>query len=200
MDNDYFKVSGVVALVLAVLFPVYWIIGLGTWSFDEHAMSEEFLTLSVWDGLFVLIGALEVWVYFALRKFLSHQFDASIYSVLLLIMAVLVVIFHATVIVDVLLATGQLSSIQDAMIGTAITIGLVSAYLYAIVALIFSIALLIRFISLSPLMKVFSVGLLIGSVFQLTIVLAVVNIFLWPALLIILAIQFLRGEQTVEVV
>ncbi|RTE85850.1 MULTISPECIES: hypothetical protein [Gammaproteobacteria] len=200
MDNQFIKLSGVAALVLAVLFPVYWILGLASWSFDEAAIIDDFLTLDGWDFLFVVIGALEIGVYLALRKFLSNQFDSAIYSILLIIMSVLVGLFHLTVVVDVLLALGPFESIQDEMMGTAITLGLVVLYLYAIVALFLAIALLARFTMLPVLMKLFAVGLLVSAVFQLTVVLAPVNVVIFPALLIILAIEFLRGEQVVEVV
>lgn len=199
-DSNLFRYGGVAAIVLAVLFPVYWLYVLGHGISSDSGIWGDFQTLNGWDALFVLIGALEILVYIVLRKYLSHHLNAGLFSALLWVMIGLVAIFHAFVVVDIVLATGLFSAYEEALIGAAIAGSLIVLFLFSVVSLIFAIALLTQFGSLPTLIKVFSIGLIVVAMIQLTVFLAMLNILLFPILLILLAIQFLRGEQSVDVV
>ncbi|CUS48018.1 MAG: hypothetical protein HLUCCO02_05550 [Idiomarinaceae bacterium HL-53] len=200
MDSNSFKPAGIAAIALAVLFPIYWLYVVSFSATYEGEFWLEFEQLNLWDLLFVVIGALEIWVYLAFRKLVSYQLNGSLLSILLLIMVGLVGLFHATVVVDLFIAFGLAGAFADTMITVAVTLGLVFLFLYAVVALIFALVMLKQFTSLSSLLKVFAVGLLVASVFQFTVVLGVLNILLFPILMIILSIEFFRGEQSIEVV
>ncbi|RUO36869.1 hypothetical protein CWE13_08460 [Aliidiomarina shirensis] len=201
MNTNAFKSAGFAAIALAILFPVYWLYAFGTLSAEsfEAAFQNDLTSLNGWDVLFVIIGALEIAVYVALAKLCRNQLNGNLPAVLLIIMAVVVGLFHATVVVDITLALG-LAALSDTLMNVTVIFGLICLFLYAVVAFIFAISMLIRFAQLSMPLKVFSVGLLIACVFQFTVVLGIVNIFLFPVLLIVLAIQFFRGDHEVEVV
>lgn len=196
MNTNTYKTAGVAAIILAVLFPIYWLQG----DLSLDALRADMMTLNGWDGLFVLIGGLEVAVYLALSRLSRDQMGGTLASVLLVIMAAMIGVFHATVLVDIVLGLGLLTGSVDTLVNTALIIGLVSLYLYAVAAFILAIALLLRFRDLSGLMRAFAVCMLIISVFQLTLVLGIFNIFLFPALMLLLAIYFLRGGHSIEVV
>lgn len=201
MNANSYKAAGFAAIVLAILFPVYWLYAFGTLSAEsfEVAFQEDLTTLNGWDALFVIIGVLEIAVYVALAKLCRNQLNGNLPAMLLIIMAVIVGLFHATVLVDISLALG-LANLSDTLMSVTVIFGLICLFLYAVVAFIFAISMLIRFAQLSMPLKVFAVGLLIACVFQFTVLLGVVNIFLFPVLLIVLAIQFFRDDHEVEVV
>ena len=201
MNTHSFKFAGIAAIALAILFPVYWLYAFGTLSAEsfEVAFQEDLTNLNGWDALFVVIGVLEIGVYVALAKLCRNQLNGGLPASLLIIMAVIVGLFHATVLVDISLALG-ITTLNDTLLSVTVIFSLICLFLYAVVAFIFAISMLLRFAQLAMPLKVFSVGLLIACVFQFTVVLGIVNIFLFPVLLIVLAIQFFRGNHEVEVV
>ncbi|WP_194756674.1 hypothetical protein [Aliidiomarina indica] len=202
MSSNPYKGAGIAALILAVLFPIYWLHPLhflAVSSFQE-ILRADVMTLNAWDGLFVLIGALEVYIYLMLARMCRDQLNGELPAVLLYVMAGFVVLFHATVLFDVAVALGVITELTDTMVALIAGVSLTFVMLYALVAVVFAITLLMRFVALSAVMKVFTIGLLSASFLQLTIVLGVANIFLFPILLVLLAIQFLRNDHSVEVV
>lgn len=201
MKSNFYQWAGMAALALAILFPIYWlgVFGLAIDNY-ENGFLENITTLDAWDVLFVIIGALEVFVYLALRQSFKDQIEGGLAAVALLVMAALVALFHLTVVVDISLSLGLLASYSDGLIEFVLIASLVILFLYAAVAFVFAIALLLRFAELSMLMKVFACGVLIMAVFQFTVILGIANIFLFPVLMLLIAVHFWRGEQTVEVV
>ncbi|TRW48385.1 hypothetical protein FM042_09425 [Aliidiomarina halalkaliphila] len=202
MNSNPYQWAGVAALLLAVLFPIYWLHPvnyLAVTNFQE-ILRDDLMTLNGWDALFVLIGALEVYVYVMLARMCKDQVNGELPAILLYVMAGIVVVFTSTVLFDVAVAVGLIpevtSSVMFLVLGASITL----LVLYSLVALIFAISLLIRFAALPTLIKIFAIGILLLSLMQLTIILAVVNVFLFPVLLVLLAIQFFRNDHSVEVV
>ncbi|MCH8493574.1 MAG: hypothetical protein LAT53_10110 [Idiomarina sp.] len=201
MNSNSYKAAGFAAIALAILFPIYWLYAFDSLSAESFATAFEndLRTLNGWDALFVTIGALEIAIYIALAKLCRDQFNGSLPAVLLIMMAAVVGLIHATVLVDISLAIGLLAP-SDTLINVTIMFSLICLFLYAVVAFIFAISMLVRFSQLSVPLKVFTIGLLVACVFQFTIVLGVINIFLFPVLMIVLAMHFFRGEHEVEVV
>lgn len=198
MNINLYKYAGMAAITLAVLFPLYWLYAITEFSMD--ALREDFLTLSAWDILFIVIGALEVFVYIALSRIFRDQMTGTLPSILLIIMAVLVAAFHSTVVVDMFLALGFGGDYADTIVTIAVVFSLICLFLYTLAAFIFSIVLLVRFSSLSVLMRFFAIGLLIACLVQFSIVFAALNTLLFPLLMLIVSIYFLRGGETVDVV
>src|SRR5699024_5899258 len=81
---------GYVAIALAVLFPLYWFTalwhGLGATSVTG-GLCADITRLGPMDGLFVLIGAMEVYLYLSFRRILKNQLEGGVCTVLLLLMA-----------------------------------------------------------------------------------------------------------------
>ncbi|WP_369742800.1 hypothetical protein AB8S08_11290 [Pseudidiomarina sp. PP-1MA] len=201
MDSTKYKLAGIAAIALAVLFPIYWIATFG-FIIDnaEMAFRADFLELSGWDILFVAIGALEIYVYFSLSKYFRDQIGGGLIANMLLAMAFSVALFHSTVAVDILLGLGLFPSITETIIDVTLVAGIVFLFLYCFALIGMCSAMFARFIALSTTLKLFAVGMLIAAVLQLTLVLAVVNIVLFPALMLLLAYHFLTDEHAVEVV
>ena len=202
MNRDH-ALPGYTAIALALLFPVYWVsaLGLSEQSFVE-AFRADVMSFSALDILFVLIGAMEIYVYLSLRKILLEQLHGNTPAALLLLMAIIVGIFHATVLFDVILAFGPTlaESTREHLVAASAIVAIAGLFIYAVLGIILSIALLVSKAEIPGLLKVFAVLLMVCCVLQLTIVLGVVNVMLFPVALLVLAVFFLRGGHEVEVV
>ena len=201
--NRNSALPGYTAIALALLFPIYWLsaLGLGEQSFLE-AFLADVTRVSARDALFVLIGAMEIYVYLALRKILLEHLHGSVPAILLLLMAVVVGLFHATVMFDVILAftPGLAEATREYLITACAVLAIAGLFVYAVLAVVLSITLLAGKIELPALLKVFAVLLLVCCLLHFTIVLGVINIILFPVALLVLAVFFLRGGHEVEIV
>lgn len=194
--------AGIAAASLAVLFPIYWIYAFGAIFSTNSAelIADDFLTLNGWDALFVIIGLLEIIVYIGLYKLCREQLNGGLSAILLLIMAAVIAVFHSTVVIDILLASGMVTSNSEAWMSWGVVISLSLLFFYAVVAFILAVTFLTRLSELSNIMKAFSFGLLVMCILQLTVVLAAANIVLFPILMVLVAIQFFRNDHSVEIV
>ena len=194
---------GYIAIILAVLFPIYWVsaLGFGDQSFFA-AFQADVTTLSARDALFVVIGVMEIYIYLSLRRIMLEQLHGSVPATLLLLMTIVVGIFHATVLFDIILAfsPGLAEPTVEYLVTASAVVGISGLLLYAVLALVLSLTLLVGKIELPALLKVFAALLMICCVLQLSIVLGLVNLLLFPVVLLVLAVFFLRGGHEVEVV
>jgi len=203
MKNEH-ALPGYLAVALALLFPLYWIAVFGAggdWNLYE-TVRADIMRLSGWDALFVLIGVIEIYLYLSLRTVLAQRLHTSLPTVLLLMMAIVVGVFHATVLFDLAFAVGPAfdESTSDQLVFASMVVGIAGLFVYAVLALVLSITLLRASAESSTLLKVFAILLLACCVLQFTIVLGFVNLLLFPLALLALAAFFLRGEHAVEVV
>ncbi|MDX1706620.1 hypothetical protein [Pseudidiomarina sp.] len=201
MNDNPYPYAGVAAIVLAILFPIYWVATFGFAVGDaELAFRADFLEINAWDLLFVVIGILEIGVYLALSKYFRDQINGGFPANMLIVMAFFVALFHSSVIVDLLLGMGLYTEHSETIIDVTLIASVVTLFLFTFALLAFSIGLLARFATLPAALKLFACGALIAGLLQLTVVLGVINIVLFPALMLVLAFHFLAGDQTVEVV
>ncbi len=137
-----------------------------------------------------------------MRKILLEQLHGNTPAVLLLLMAIIAGIFHATVLFDVVLAFGPTlaESTREQLVAASAIVAIAGLFVYAVLASILSIALLVSKAETPSLLKVFAVLLMVCCLLQFTIVLGVFNVILFPVVLLVLAVFFLRGGHEVEVV
>lgn len=194
---------GYTALALALLFPAYWVptLTIGDLSLVE-AYREDAMHLNTMDLLFVLIGAMEIYIYLSLRKVFLEQVHGGLPATLLLLMAVVVGVFHATVLFDLVLALdpAMAASRQDALVTASAVMTVGGLFAYTVLGLILAAALLLRRAEWPGLLTVFALLLTVACLLQLTVVLGVFNVVLFPLMLLVLAVFFLRGGHQVEVV
>lgn len=204
MRNHEYLWPGIAALLLALCFPVYWlsIFHLSSENFME-VYKADLLKLSWSDLAFVLIGALEVYVYLSLRRSFAERLQSGSAAVLLLVMTLLVVAFHATVVVDLVIVfsgsvmpDAQLSMIAETTVAVALGI----LFAYAVVAFVLAVVLLLKRTAASGLLKCFAVVLLVCCVLQFSVFLSPGTIFLFPVALLLLAFYFLKEPQELELV
>lgn len=204
MTKHNYVLPGIAALLLAVVFPIYWLYAfdVGVENFIE-VYRADLLSLSLSDLAFVLIGALEVYIYLCLRHSFNQRLATNTAGILLLLMAILVAIFHATVLVDVVL-TFNGSGISEQTINTVCELTIVVAlgvlFAYAVVGFILSIVLLLNRTGAPSVLKYFSAVLLVCCILQLSVILSPINTFVFPVALLLLAVYFLKPPQMLEVV
>jgi len=203
LKHDY-AAPGIAALILAVAFPIYWLYAfhVGSENFVE-IYRADLLSLSLSDLAFVFIGVLEIYIYLSLRRSFAERLSSGSVAILLLLMALLVTIFHATVLVDVALAVTATTLSEDAIntIGEfTVMVALGMLFAYALVGLILSIVLLLNRTGAPSVLKYFAVVLLVCCLLQLSIILSPANIFVFPVALLLLAFYFLSAPKMLEVV
>lgn len=197
--------SGYVAIALAILFPVYW--GTAFWyGLDTPSLAESFRAditrLSLLDGLFLLIGVMEIYLYLSLRRVLQNHLEGRVCTVLLVLMAIAVGLQAATVLFDLVLGIGGglVDNGRDWLVMMASTWLLLSMFAIGVIGLVLSIALLVTSAGGAPLLKVFAVVLMISSLLTLSIMLAPLSFVTYPIAFLVLGVFFLRGGYEVEVV
>ena len=204
MTNPDFKIPGIAAILLAVLFPIYWLsVFSGSYNDFEQAFRSDLTTLGWSDALFILIGALEIYIYLSLRKILADQLETTVVNLLLFIMMGMVALFHSLVLVDIYLASQYLTintDTVDQFVSFSLLIAFATTIIYSLVGLVFSILLLSKGLANSIFLKVFSALLIATCIMQMTLILAVVNVVLFPITLLVLAVYFFKEPQMAEVV
>ena len=202
--NNY-NLAGAAALVLAVLYPIYWVFSLAL-GFGEGSLFEAFKAdvqrLDGWDALFVLIGALEVYVYLSLRSLLQQRLHAGLGSLLALLLAIVVAAFTATVLFDLVLAMGQgmSESARATLLTFAVVVNIALAMLLSLLGLVLGCALLFGKADSAPLLKLFAILLLLASLLNLSVILSFLSLLVYPLALVFLAVVFLKGGHEVEVI
>ena len=204
--NSQNTLPAVAALALAFLFPIYWGIALysGNIEGDFSAyFKHDMQAFTPIDMLFVIIGLLEMYIYFSLAKSLQEQLNTKTLYILLMIMVATCGLFHATVLVDVwfsLFGTGMsIISIENVIAATQY-IAVIALGLATILTFVCSIVMLSKFAQLPSMLKVLSVLLLVLSVFQMTVILSAFNLLLFPCILILLSVYFFKDPETLEVI
>ena len=197
------KLPGVTAVVLAILFPIYWIqaFGFGLESFDEQLVAE-ISTLSFSDIVFALIGLMEIYLYLSLREVFKARIQGSVAATILLVMAIIVGLFHSLVLVDILFATGAIAGpvAEEMLVSFVLISASVLLFVYAVFALVLAIVILLIKESMSRFLSLFAVLLLVCALVQLSIFLSFLNVLTFPVALVALALYFFRGDHEVEVV
>lgn len=200
MTSTSHKIFGLAALLLAVLFPVYWIGAIG-FSLDDTQMAwrKDFMSLDAWDLVFLIIGTLEIVVYIGLSRYFRHQINGRWASVLLMVMALLVAVFHSSLLIDVTIGLGMVEASTGVLDVMALAV-LIVLFLYSLTLLTLSVVLLAQFPRLSALVKVFAVVAAVTAIIQLSVVFSVANLLLFPFLMLIVSFHFFLGENNIEVV
>ncbi|GAA0299492.1 hypothetical protein GCM10009128_18060 [Psychrosphaera haliotis] len=205
MNNQYIK-PAIATLLLAIVFPIYWSSAFYSASFNNDIFAfikADMMTLGFSDLMFVIMGALEVYVYLSLSKALKVQLNSRFASILLIVMAIASALFHGTVIFDVALAmtSGALpNSSIDSIVAVGLFFGIAALVLLAFSTFICSIVILINHQQISSMLKVFSVLLLVVSILQVTVIFSAFNLLLFPFTLAMLAVYFVKEPDTLEIV
>jgi len=90
--------------------------------------------------------------------------------------------------------------VRERLVAASAVVMIAALFVYAVLGLVLSIVLLTRRAALPRLLTVFAVLLAVACVLHLTVVGALLNVVLFPLILLVLALLFIRGDHEVEVV
>ena len=205
MNDKSTQLTAIAALLLAFLFPMYWLREF--WQIAEHggeAIYRNASTLSWSDGLFLFNGFLSVFVYLGFKRFLNDRFAFNHVDIPLILLAVVTGVFTLGTLAmdavlhfygDQLFLSWHLNSVN----GIAITL-IISLVFFGVLDLVLGIMLLIQARTLGGGILAFAIITVIQGVVELSIVFAYSTVAVYPVALIVLAITLLQRPQELEVV
>ena len=189
MSKDDYLIPGLVALGVAVLFPVYWLSEIAVMA----STGERRLEFGMLDILFLLVGVGQFVVYLGLKVILQdHHAYRRTDVILTMMMGATVVSYLFLFIVGVVPAWNLDSLVEGGM--------LVSLIVFGVLDLVLGIFLWSDKDKLSDGFKYFAMVNAIMGICELTVFLSITSLFLYPVSLILLAVIFLKKPQEVEFV
>ncbi len=204
MQNNDYLFPSIAAIVLAVIFPIYWLneFSFSTSSMDA-ALMENLSTLDFSDAVFLIIGLLSIYVYISLRKILNDQLNFKSIDLLLMLIVGAHVIHIATLGLDLTAITMSYEELQDSRnvfigVGVATLVG--GSVLFGLLDILIGAVLLKNSDKLPTLLKIFALITLIQGVVGVSVIFSFITLLSFPVSLIILAVYFLRKPDTLEVV
>jgi len=90
--------------------------------------------------------------------------------------------------------------VRERLVAASAVVMIAALFVYAVLGLVLSIVLWTSRAALPRLLTVFAVLLAVACVLHLTVVGALLNVVLFPLILLVLALLFIRGDHEVEVV
>jgi len=202
-NYDYWR-PALTAVLLAVLYPLYWILEFtagGNFPPDDFA---EYMRWSPLDWLFVVVGCLSIYLYLSLRKILTEQLNYTGIDIPLLILVAVTVVFFFGLSISqgvLLLSAGDsVAAYEDIAEVVGVTV-LVGTIIISGVAEILIGCLLLRDSNQMPApIKIFAIITLIMGIFDLTVIFSFISLFIYPVSMLVLATYFLSKPEMIEVV
>ncbi|MEM7610444.1 MAG: hypothetical protein AAF270_02120 [Pseudomonadota bacterium] len=196
MNNNDYLLPGIAALILALLFPSYWIIEAVIVEFDFASLQVKHST-GVMRLVFALTGALAIAVYMGLKQqLIDHHNYRGVDIVLALIIGVCVVFYGGVLVVEML--SPMLGEVNGELILSIIWIGGIMTF--GVLDIVLGALLLKERRELPGLLRGFAIVNLIMGVFEVTLIFAFLTILIYPIALILLALNFLRQPEAIEIV
>ena len=201
MTNNRFLFPAIAAMVLALLFPIYWYTQFGNMTSGGEALIRDLSGLNPSDLVFLLIGILNVYIYLSLKKFLNerHEFNAADIPLVLLIVTVSIFVFGSLLLDSFMYFFGTRLNFpsHEGLVDGNIAALIISTIVFGGLNIALGFILFTRFLGT---LKAFAVVLMIEGFFEVTVIFSVISIVIFPLTLIILAILFLREPEVLEVV
>ena len=204
MQNRDYLFPGIAALVLAVLFPLYWLNEIAWGSFgDPAALIANITSLSFSDAVFLAIELLSIYIYFSFRKILNDQLNFKNIDLLLMLIVGVHFIFLATLGLDItaaILPEQRALHYEDTFISISMVTTIGTLILFGLLDILISAVLLKNSENLPTLLKIFALVTLIQGVLTISIIFSFASLLSYPVSLIILSVYFLRKPESIEVV
>ena len=202
--NTRYLIPGLSALLLAVVFPAYWIpeFAVSYDSFEAHFWNNV-ATLNYHDSIFVVIGLLAAYICYALMGKLHDELNYKTLDPLLWILIAVNLLFTGTIGIDITaaIAGDELAAAsKDALMSTALVISLGCTIVFGVLDIIIGIILVRSGESTPTILKLFGAVTIIQGLCELVFFFVFAVVFIYPVALILLAIYFLRTPETIEVV
>jgi hypothetical protein len=205
MNNSDYRLPGIAAIALAILFPMYWIIAIAGGMFDSginYYQSTIELTFS--DLLFAVVGLLTVYVYLCLKRILNAQFAfTGVYLPLNILIVCSAIYFFCLVALDLGMAVfgdGLGLSVHKFALNSSLSIGIASLLIFGVADILLGVLLLKSPHSQSGILKSLAIVVIIQGVIEITIIFSFALVAIFPVTLVILAVLFMRKPDELDVI
>ncbi|MCH2189649.1 MAG: hypothetical protein MK188_01835 [Gammaproteobacteria bacterium] len=205
MNERYQLVTAVSAILLAVIFPIYWVSEF--WQISERggaAVYQNISTLSAGDLVFLIIGALGTLIYLGLKRFLNQRYAYHSADLILILLAVTTAVFTlGTLFMDLIthFFGDQLFLSWHMGSYNGVTVSLfISLIVFGVLDLVLGILLITHAKQMSGAMLAFAILTLIQGIVEITVIFALSTIFIYPLAMLVLAVNLLSRPQELEVV
>ncbi|GAA4360675.1 hypothetical protein [Kangiella marina] len=197
MKRDYL-LPGIASIVLAILFPVYWALLIYSRLDSAHPLTIFEPKLDGYSGLFLLIGAISVYLYIYFKKILHEQLNFKSIDVLLTLIIINSVIFFGGIFLSDVLANFGLA---EAWTTTGVHILSISCMIiFGILDVIIGIILLANYRNIPAYLSILAAISILLGLFEVSVSFSAATIVIYPLYLVFLSIYFLRKPETIEVV
>ncbi|GAA0208808.1 hypothetical protein GCM10009123_15330 [Kangiella japonica] len=198
MKRDYL-LPGIVAISLAIIFPVYWVLMFNS-RLEQVANWAGLIEskLDIYSWLFLLIGAISIYLYAYFKKILHDQLNFNAIDALLTLMIINSAIFFTGVfIADVLSYYGLAQSWTTAGVHIFSVICMV---IFGILDIVIGIVLLANNKQIPTYLVILAAISILLGLFEISVIFSIASIIIFPIYLLFLATVFLRKPETIEVV
>lgn len=205
MNDNRYLAPAISAIMLAILFPIYWISQFWVVGSDGGETLYMNLTrLNPSDLVFLIIGVLNIYVYLAFKRFLNdrHAFSGADIPITLIVIVVAVYTFGSLATDTLMHFFGdnlQLPWHQATLNGNTVAM-LVSTFVFGVLDILLGVFLFTQARNFSHVLKAFAVIIIIQGAFELTVVFGFLAFALFPVALTLLAILFVRQPDELDVV
>lgn len=204
MQNKDYLLPGIAALVLAIIFPLYWFSQIVSGSVVEPAaIMANINSLSFSDGVFLVIDLLGIYVYLNFRKILNDQLNFKSVDLLLMLVVGVHVIFLATLGLDLmaaLLSEQLVLRYEDTFVDVHLITTIGTVILLGLLDFLIGAVLLMNSENMPTLLKIFALVTLLQGLLGVSVIFSFVSVLSFPLSLILLSGYFLRKPESVEVV
>lgn len=202
LSKDYLR-PALACLLLALLFPVYWLTALDAAGPDLAAgYADNVRTLDWSDLLYAALGLLEIYVLLGLKRVLHEHYDYRGLDVVLILTMCNAALFSIGLAgVDVAVALMGADGTRVALL-VEISAWLSQACMFGFGLLALAAALLLLSAprQFPASLILFAIATLLWGALQLTVVFSFLVLGLFPLSLVLLAATMLSQPQTIEVV
>jgi hypothetical protein len=205
LNNNDYTAPGIVAIALAILFPIYWIAEIFSGTFESgKAFYRNTLSLECLDFVFLIVGMLCIYTYINLKKILHEQFNFhGVDIVINVIIAITGIYFVGLFVLDLVMTIfGDKIHLPAHKLALNINyiVGIGSIIIFGAADLLMGALLLKHSDVDNGILKAFAVITIIQGVFEITIVFSGAVILIFPVALMILAMLFMRKPDVLEVI
>lgn len=196
--KDKFLTEGLAAIAAAVLMPVAFILGgIEDFVFDTI---RAYPGIGIADFLLLAAGAVYIYVLVGLKKLLFERYSFRGVNVIIGIMIFWTIVNYGGSFVLELIGTVAGRGGYDVVLAIQYTFWISCIAVFGILDIILGIMLLRQMRRFGTALKVFAVLSIATGFFGATVLLAIVNLVLFPLALVVLAVAFLKREEAVEFV
>jgi len=201
MKNNDYLLPGIAAITVAILSPIYWLMEFSRgFDFNSQSYSAENLFVSemgIPSFMFLLIGFLSIYIYYGLMKLLHDHYNYKKLDVFVTMVIFICIIFYLGTFLLEVYSYWSEEGINQSIITWLWVFCLIT---FGIIDILLAVVLIKDREELSGYLKAFAIVNLVMGVFELTLFMSYMVIFIFPVVAALLAIIFLKRPETIEIV